>query len=125
MMDYQKLFDGKTHEEAVEILRNIQGEREFLEQIIELAHLLQWRVAHFRPARTATGWRTPCQADAAGWPDLVLVKGNRLLFRELKTSTGKLTAAQRDWLAALEAAGQDAKVYRPGDWPDIERELRA
>lgn len=37
-------------------------------QVIELAHILGWTVAHFRPALTKHGWRTPVQADGAGFP---------------------------------------------------------
>ena len=52
-----------------------------------------------------------------GFPDVVLV-GAGVLFRELKTRNGKLSLEQRQWLRALQAAGQDAEVWRPGDWPD-------
>lgn len=52
-----------------------------------------------------------------GFPDLVLV-GTRVMFRELKTRNGKLTLEQRAWIRALQAAAQDAGVWRPQDWPD-------
>ena len=65
--------------------------------------------------------------SASGFPDLVLVNPDtgRLLWRELKTDTGRLTDAQENWLRALRAAGQDAAVWRPADWTAgrIEREL--
>lgn len=59
-----------------------------------------------------------------GWPDLVLWRPDRIIFRELKSETGKLTPAQRDLLLSLRAAGADVLVWRPSDWPDIEKELR-
>jgi hypothetical protein len=50
-----------------------------------------------------------------GFPDSVIV-GARVLYRELKTDTGKLTPAQRAWGSRLEAAGQDWQVWRPAEW---------
>jgi len=101
-------------------------ERELQRAVLRLARLLGWRVAHFRPARTARGWRTPVEADGAGWPDLVLVRGSLLLFRELKGDGGRLRAEQEWWLVALREAGQDAGLWTGQDWCSglIERELR-
>lgn len=52
-----------------------------------------------------------------GFPDLVLASGrrSRLLFRELKTDSGRLRPEQKTMLAVLEACGQDAGVWRPAD----------
>jgi hypothetical protein len=50
-------------------------EAEFLAQVLQLAKLCGWLTAHFRPAKTAHGWRTAVQGDGAGWPDLVLLRG--------------------------------------------------
>lgn len=91
-------------------------ERELQSAVIETARLLGWRVAHFRPAMTSKGWRTPVEADGAGWPDLVLVRGTRLIFVELKSSTGRLSVEQVEWKAALTLAGQTVYVWRPTDW---------
>jgi hypothetical protein len=97
-------------------------ENEFQKQVIELAQHFRWRVAHFRPARVIVRgvetWRTPCEGDAAGFPDLVLAKYGQVYFRELKTQKGKVTPEQQAW---LDATG--GKVWRPSDWPEIERLL--
>jgi hypothetical protein len=53
-----------------------------------------------------------------GYPDLTLVGLSGVVFRELKSSTGRLTPAQRTWLDRLNAAGADAAVWRPDSWPD-------
>ena len=50
----------------------------------------------------------------SGFPDLVIV-GNRVIYRELKTAKGKVTDAQAEWLHALVLAEQDACVWRPAD----------
>jgi VRR-NUC domain len=69
--------------------------------VIETAHALGWLVAHFRPAQTARGWRTPVEAEGAGFPDLVLVRRARLIFAELKGERGRLSEPQRGWLTEL------------------------
>lgn len=91
-------------------------ERELQSAVIECARLLGWTVAHFRPALTAKGWRTPVEADGAGFPDLVLVRGPRMFFAELKSATGRLSPAQEEWKRALEQAGRTVYVWRPADW---------
>lgn len=50
-----------------------------------------------------------------GFPDLVIAAAGGIMYRELKTETGKLTCEQLDWLCDLRAAGADADVWRPGD----------
>jgi VRR-NUC domain-containing protein len=87
-------------------------ESEYQGHIIELAHLYRWRVAHFRPAQTSRGWRTPVSADGAGFPDLFMVRGRRAIAAELKRDEkAKLTPAQLDWLADIRAAGIEAYVW--------------
>ena len=50
----------------------------------------------------------------SGFPDLVIV-GEHVIYRELKTAKGKVTDSQAEWLHALVMAGQDACVWRPTD----------
>lgn len=100
------------------------SEADFQNQIIDLAHIFGWRVAHFRPARTAHGWRTPVAADGAGFPDLVLVRGPRLIFGEVKSQRGELRCEQVEWLAALATVAStspmvQATVWRPDDFDEI------
>lgn len=91
------------------------SERDFQRAVIDLAHMLSWRVAHFRPAKTSKGWRTPVEADGAGWPDLILCRGERIVAAELKAGRNKTTAQQDDWLAHLAATGVEVFVWRPDD----------
>lgn len=99
-------------------------EREFTSQIVELCHLLGWRVAHFRPAWTGRGWRTPVQGDGAGFPDIIAARGARVIAAELKVGKGKPTAEQLEWLAVLAAAGVVTTVWRPEDFDRIAETLR-
>lgn len=92
-------------------------EAELQTGVIDCARLFGWRVAHFRPALTKHGWRTPVQADGAGFPDLVLTRPPRLLFVELKAGRGKVTDQQEAWLAALgDVPSVEVHVWRPDDW---------
>lgn len=98
-------------------------ERELQTSVIQCARLFGWRVAHFRPAQTKRGWRTPVEADGAGFPDLVLIRDGRLLFVELKSDTGKISGDQQAWLDALERVAAadlfdhvEVHVWRPADW---------
>ena len=95
-------------------------ERDFTGQIIELAHIYHWRVAHFRAAITQHGWRTPVQADGAGFPDLVLVRPPKCLFVELKSDTGQISRGQEEWLRELGAClGISVCIWRPSQWEEI------
>lgn len=60
-----------------------------------------------------------------GWPDLVIMGGGRMLYRELKTTEGRLSAAQWTVRGMIEAAGGDYAVWRPRELltGQIEREL--
>jgi hypothetical protein len=99
-------------------------EAEFQRQVTDAAELFGWSWVHFRPAQTSKGWRTPVSGPLGkGWPDLVLIRGERLIFAELKTDGAALTPEQ-DWVNALLAATAEVYVWRPADWPEIKRELR-
>lgn len=87
-------------------------ERQFQSQIIMVAKQSGWEVYHTYDSRRS----------APGFPDLVLVR-DRVLFRELKTDTGRVSKAQANWGNALTAAGADFKVWRPRDLKSIIKEL--
>jgi hypothetical protein len=104
-------------------LELLASEADFTAAVLEYAGLRGWKTAHFRPARTRRGWRTAVQGDGLGFPDLVLLRGAKLLVCELKTKRGTLAPAQRAWLEAWKEAGADVRVWRPSDWDTIERVL--
>jgi hypothetical protein len=47
-----------------------------------------------------------------------------LIFRELKSPTGRLSSEQDAWGDLLTRAGCDWQVWRPSDWAVIEQTLR-
>ena len=107
---------------AYKVIEEHMSEAELQTTVIKLAQRLGWIVAHFRPCRTETGWRTPVEADGKGFPDLVLVRpaspmgrAGRVIYVELKSESGKLTVDQKRWREALFDAGAETHVIRPRD----------
>ena len=98
-------------------------EADFTRQVLQLAKHCGWRSAHFRPGRTAKGWRTAVQGDGAGFPDLILIRGGLLIVVELKVGKNKPTEEQRAWLEAFREAAVNAFVWTPKDWPEIKETL--
>ena len=84
-------------------------EKEWQAQVVELAKLLGWR----RPMHIYDSRRSE-----PGWPDLALVR-DRLVMIELKTETGKLTPAQKDWVTRIINADVETYVVRPRHLDDL------
>src|SRR5688572_13005109 len=89
-------------------------EKELRQSLVRAAREFGWRV-YF----TWSSMHSP-----AGFPDLCMVRGDRLLFAELKTDKGKVTPEQQAWQDALTASGR-AEVYlwRPSDLDDAYKVL--
>ena len=47
-----------------------------------------------------------------GFPDTVMVRGDRIIFAELKTPKGKLSGPQTTWLEALGDVDVESYVWR-------------
>ena len=90
-------------------------ETDFTTMVVNLAHLYGWKVCHFRPAKTARGYRTALQGDK-GLPDIIAARNGRKVFAELKVGKNKPTPDQEDWLHHL---GSDTYVWYPEDWEQI------
>jgi hypothetical protein len=91
-------------------------EDDVLRAIIELAVLLGYMVFHDNdPVR-----------NRAGFPDLVIAGYGVLIILELKTDRNDTTPEQRQWIAALESANVDVRVYRTSAWKtgDLATELK-
>lgn len=101
-------------------------EKDFQRQVTDLAELLGWSWAHFRPAQTARGWRTPVSGPlGAGWPDLVLVRprDGRIVFAELKQDKARTSSQQDSVLDVLRSVAA-VHVWRPRDFDRITEVLR-
>ena len=105
------------------------SEADFLANVVQLATTLGWLVHHDRPARRGDGsWATHIQGDP-GFPDLVLARGGRAVFAELKSETGRTTASQRAWISALTPRdglgppSHEVYLWRPQDMDQIAKVL--
>lgn len=78
----------------------LQNWRAVEQGIADLLSLYRWRWVHSRPALTQRGWRTPL-AGAAGFPDFFALRPPRLIFIEVKTGAGRLSADQNTWRQLL------------------------
>mgnify|MGYP003394789642 CR=1 FL=1 len=82
----------------------------FLARVTKAALTLGWRVYHTHRS----------DHSAPGFPDLCMTNGERLLFAELKSATGKLTVEQQAWLDALIRTRKcEVYLWRPVDWETI------
>lgn len=89
-------------------------EREWLQQVRDLAGLLGWAVYH-----THLSLHSP-----EGFPDLVLARPPRLIFAELKREVGKPTAAQLAWLGTLSRCRSvETYLWRPSDLDYVRKVL--
>lgn len=113
---------------ARDLLAPHMDEDELTRNLVGLVKTLGLRMAHFRPAKTERGWRTPVQGNGgAGFPDAVIWGPGGLLFRELKQEGKYPTADQRQRADELRGAGADVGVWKPKDWLSgrIHEELQA
>ena len=93
-----------------------ESEAHFQQRVVRLARYLGWNLRYH--AFDSMG-------SAPGFPDWVLVNERlgRVIFVELKRQHGHVTRDQREWHQALVTCGQEAYIWRPSDWADIERVL--
>lgn len=86
------------------------SEKELQEHVLLVARTMGYLAYHTHDSRRST----------PGFPDLVLVhaRKRRVLWRELKTSRGRVSPEQMTWIEALRQAGMDAGVWRPADVVD-------
>jgi len=79
----------------------------------------RWREAIVRFAlfhRWDVYWTWRSDNSPSGFPDLVLVRGDRCLFVELKSEQGKLTKNQQHWAEVLSRCGSvEYFKWRPSD----------
>ena len=80
--------------------------------VVGVARLYGWRIFH-APAGGKGGRADREQLpEGRGFPDLVMVRGPRLVFAELKTRTGKLGPGQEEWLHAFAVVGDAVESLR-------------
>lgn len=83
-------------------------EAELLQAVRDLAHYRRWLTYHtYRSTRSNPGF-----------PDLVMVRADRIVFAELKALNGRMTVAQRQWREALLALDGNVEyhLWTPREW---------
>lgn len=73
--------------------------------------------------KSANGKQYGQKLGDKGFPDLVLLRAGRLIFRELKKMGGTLQPEQKVWRDELLNAGADWKLWRPSDLDDVIADL--
>lgn len=92
---------------------NRASEKSFTRTVVELAKLRGWLVYHTLDSR----------GSESGFPDLVMVRGDSILYAELKTQKGVVSVAQSQWIEKLSWAGASVYLWRPSDWKEIDSVL--
>lgn len=87
-------------------LANAMSEAELQESVEETLDTFKWLWFHDEDPRR----------NNAGLPDLIAVRGGRLLMIELKRASGRVRPAQATWLGELEQTPIEVYVWRPADW---------
>ena len=105
-----------TLAESIDIDMERASEAKFQDWIIKRAVGYQWDPELIYHTRFSID-------SPAGFPDLVLAKGARTIFWEVKAWNGKPTPKQEKWIAALQVAGQEARFVWPKDWREVDEEL--
>lgn len=85
-------------------------EAQLLAAILELAGRHDWHRMHLPDTP-----RHHPRTDNAGFPDLLLVRRDRLVAAEIKVSATP-RPEQRAWLSRLERAGVECYWWRQGDY---------
>jgi hypothetical protein len=99
------------------------SERAMQDQLTYELRRFGYLVHHTRPATNRRGrWSTPLQG-VPGFPDLIVARAGRVLYLELKSARGRLSADQERWRDTLQAAGQDWRLVRPADLQALYEEL--
>lgn len=90
-------------------------EAKLLAVIVQAAELLNWLPYHTHNS----------QRSQPGFPDLFLLRADRIIWSELKSAKGRLTDEQKVWASALDfwmslnpMAHVEYHLWRPIDWED-------
>lgn len=115
-----------TEQEYAEVLERTrkkprpQSEKDFQQQVKDLARLLGWKTYHTLRSK----------GSDPGFPDLIMLRKGRMVVAELKREDERPTDAQREWLDEFEGLALPCQlwigvyVWHPSDWATIQRVLR-
>lgn len=94
-----------TATEARTAYKQTITEKQVQEAIVKAARLHNWHCYHTFDSRRSE----------PGFPDLVLIRGDRCLVAEIKGPKGHVSPAQATWIDAFQKAGIEAYLLYPDD----------
>lgn len=86
-----------------------QLEKHFQAEVVRFAKLTGWKVYHTFDSRRSV----------KGFPDLILLRGDREVVVELKVPGGRKSKEQIEWLQAFSRAGRETFTWMPDEWDEI------
>ena len=112
-----KVGDPITVEQYRSLAAQAATEDDLLVAVVRLLTIGHWRWHHVRRSDAAL------QQGDPGWPDIVALRGGRLVVAELKSERGAYRTGQPERLAAFTAVGAECFTWRPSDIAAIVRVL--
>lgn len=103
-------------------MSNNISEASFQKMVIQIAQSNGWKYYH--PPDNIPNKQGKRQNIVSGYPDLTLVRGERLIFAELKRNTGYASKEQKEWIEALSTAKAEAYIWKPKDLHTIIKLLK-
>ena len=91
------------------------SEKKFATKVVTFMRKQGWLIQR-------NGWIGVGNQYMKGFPDLVCVR-EKVLFVELKKTTGKLKPAQQIWRDRIIDAGGNWELWRPQDWDELKDKL--
>jgi hypothetical protein len=97
-----------------------EPESVFQRRVTDLAEQCGWHWLHLGHDPRGRNNQGPRGTLVKGFPDLMMVRGERMLFAELKALKAPApTITQQLVLGALGATGPQCYIWRPSDWAQI------
>ena len=100
-------------EEAIMLSYNSMKERELQAMVKNIADLRGWEYYHTYDSRRSN----------PGFPDVVMLRGERLIVAELKMQKKHPSDDQKRWLEKFKLTGVEVYLWRPSDIREIEEIL--
>jgi len=109
----RRQIEHRDRRPALDVPEPALSEKQWQSKVVAYAKAHGWHVMHQHDSRRSE----------PGWPDLTLIRPPVLVFAELKAEDGKLRKEQPHVMGLLRACGLPVFLWRPSQWPDVQREL--
>lgn len=123
--------EGQEPEPWLQAILDAMSETAWQKQVVNGAETLGWHIFHDSATNRPRKCRqckafTPGPRNVKGFPDLLMLKGRRMVVAELKDEYGAVSPEQQAWLDWFRAIpGCEVYVWRPRDSNEVTRILAA